>query len=452
MNFEPTWQQRQALDAVQAAKLGRGPRRIAIKSGQGPGKTTASVIAALFCTWMYLDAMTIITAPTMRQCKEVWLAECNRLLEKADPLVRAIIKTTKTKVVFAGRDTWGISLVTSTKDTSTAGSHHPHLSVIVEEASGVAEGIITQYKGTLSNPDSLLMMIGNPTTRDCPFFKCFTSERKDWAAYTWNAEETPESAWFSRRRNREIAEEFGEDSDVYRVRVLGQFPIQDPNCVVSSDDLEKVMDPANKILMSRRPRPPSHGGGLCRQFGMDFARFGGDESTVYRRQGYAIVDWQKFAHVEPMDVVAWAFRQQKEALWKDQECLYVPDAGGMGQGVMALFHRGGKKVLEWHNNGKPSDISYENRITEGWFHLARTVKDKACFLPNDPTLIQQLSTRQYYTNTKGKLVLETKDEYMKRGHESPDRADGCVLAMSDQVISASRVASVASQEKQTIWR
>ena len=34
MGFKPTWQQKQLLDAVQ-----RGIKKIAVKSGQGPGKT-----------------------------------------------------------------------------------------------------------------------------------------------------------------------------------------------------------------------------------------------------------------------------------------------------------------------------------------------------------------------------------------------------------------------------
>lgn len=452
LGFEPTPQQRQLLDAVQAAKFHGGCRRIAVKSGQGPGKTTASAVVGLFCTWINLDAMTIVTAPTMRQCRDVWLKEVGRLLERADPLLRAIIKTTKTKVVFGNRAAWGIDLVTSTKDTNVQGSHHPNMTVIAEEASGVSDAIITQYKGTLSNPDSLFLQIGNPNTRDCSFFKCFSTERGDWASFTWNAEETPESKWFSKRRNRELEEEFGRDSDVYRIRVLGEFPLQDPNCVISSDDLEKVMDQTRLLQMSQRLRPYTSGGGLARQIGIDLARYGGDESTIYRRLGYSIVEWKRFPHSEPTDVVAAAFRMQSDALWTDKDTLYVPDATGIGQGVLGTFHRAGKRVVEFHNHGKPRSQDYENRVTEAWFSMARIVKARGCCLPNDPTLIQQLATRQYYTSSKGKLVLESKDDYVKRGHDSPDRADGCVMAMSDDVVATSRVASMDEEKRTSIWK
>lgn len=428
LNFTYTFQQKELLEAVQ-----RGDPRIACKSGQGPGKTTIAAVIGLWRTWRRYNAMTVVTAPTYRQCHEVWLAECRRVMAKADPMIQKFFKITKTKVTLGDEPDWGIKLVTATKEENAQGYHDPNMTVIVEEASGVKRDIITQFKGTLSNPNSLLLMIGNPNTRDCSFFDCFNSQRDKWETMTFNAEETPESAWFSYQRNRDLEEEFGRDSDVYRIRVLGEFPHSDPNCVVSSDDLEKVCLKKLIVPCSRIERGGVVGAGYAKQFGMDFARFGGDENVYYRRSGNAIVEGMRYSHTDPSDVVDKVFRSQSEAAWKDKDCHYVVDAGGMGQGVMHRFYDAGKNVLEFHNGGKAHKKDYENKITEAWFHLAQMVRKGICCLPKDNILMQQLCSRQYYTTRKGKLVLETKDEYMKRGHESPDRADAAVMTFYDHV-------------------
>lgn len=426
LSFTPTWQQALLLKAVQD-----GHRRIAVKSGQGPGKTTATAVVGLWRSFRNINALTIVTAPTMRQCKDVWLVEARRRMEIANPMLKQFVKITKTKIEIGGKPDWGVKLVTATREENAQGYHEEHMTVIGEEASGIPRDLVTQFKGTLSNPDSLFILIGNPNTRDCAFFDCFNSQRHQWHCITFNAEETP-TRIVDPQRNADLADEFGKDSDVYRIRVLGQFPHSDPNCVMSSEDLEKACE-TDMLEMSVLHRGAEFGGGRARQFGIDFSRYGGDESTIYQRSGNSIVHWERFAHTDPSLVCNKVFRMQHEHKWKDENTLYVPDAGGMGQGIMHKFHDAGKNVLEFHNGGSAIDSTqYANKITEAWFHMSHLVKDGKCHIPKDNRLIQQLSTRRYYTNRQGKLILETKDEYMKRGYDSPDRADGCVLAFYDQ--------------------
>jgi phage terminase large subunit len=434
--FKPTHQQRQLLDAVMDAVHGRGPAKIAVKSGQGPGKSTASGVVGL---WRLLTPYSklVVTAPTMRQCKDVWLAEAKATLRRADPRLRALYNVTGTGIGMCGhkQDEWGCLLVTATTSAGAQGQHRKDMDVIEEEASGISHEMDQQYKGTLSNPGALFLKIGNPNTRDCPFFDCFSTQAHKWRTFTWNAEETPASEWFNPQNVVDLAEEFGKESDVYRIRVLGEFPFADPNCVISLEDVMKCMDRPRLLLPCMRINPS------VKQFGLDFSRFGGDESAIFRRSGNSIVEWWWGAKVDPNDVVDKAFRMQIEAGWRDNMCRYVADAGGMGQGVMGNFHRANKHVVEFHNNGKAAKADYDNKITQGWFQLARMLReDKAC-LPKDNILMRQLSTRQYFVNNKGKLVLESKPDYVKRGHESPDRADACVLAYWDHGTAEGQFAS-----------
>lgn len=441
VNFQPTHQQAELLMAVQ-----QGHSRIAVRSGQGPGKTRTSVVVGLFRLlrpWSKL----VVTAPTMRQCKDVWLAEAELVVRGADPIIQKIYNITNTNIGVCGQKAknWGCILVTATKPENAQGQHRKDMDVIVEEASGVAREIIDQYKGTLSNPNALFLQVGNPNTRDCAFFDCFHSQAHTWKGIHWNAEETPASEWFSPQRNKELEEEYGRNSDVYRVRVLGEFPHTDPNCVLSEEELEICFD-KDRMRAAVLAQPG------VKQFGLDFARYGGDENTIFRRSGNAIVEWGFYPHTDPSQCIDHAFAMQRGASWKDKETVYVADAGGIGQGVMHRFYEAGKRVMEFHNNGKALQTQeYENKITEAWFGLAQKIRSgEPVYIARDHILTKQLTSRRYYMTKKGKLVLETKDEYMRRGNDSPDRADGCVMAYYDEILASGHLGTQPPSQRRGI--
>lgn len=379
----------------------------------------------------------------MRQCKDVWLAEVERTLQRADPWVQSLFKVTGTRVIVAGQKNWGVQIMTASSPEAALGFHEKNLKVICEEASGIDRKIMRSLKDTLSNPNAAMLMIGNPTNRDGDFFDAFNSERGRWQTLTFNAEETPASAWFDPMRNTEIEEEFGRDSDVYRVAVLGQFPHADPNCVLSSEDLELCTDRKLLVPCSQLSR--------AKQFGLDFARFGGDELTLYQRLGNSIVQWDRMSRVDPSILVNQAFLWQQQFHWKNDDCWYVPDAGGMGQGIMHKFYDAEKQVFEFHSNGSPAEPQkYANRMTEAWFTFKQKIEATKAYIPNDNQLIQQLCTRQYAMNKKGQIVLETKDDYKKRGHDSPDRADGIVMAFYDHIVAPEGAVSGGRRQRHVV--
>jgi len=430
LNFEPTRQQAEAMRIVQNETflpIEKRKKRLAIKSGQGPGKTTVANILAWWRALQDVDALSVVTAPSMRQCTDVFMAEGRRLLERADPILKQLITIMNTRVEIAGRRTWGIWTATASRPENLQGYHQENLTFVEDESSGVPRPISEQIKGTLSNPNSLYIRIGNPNTTDCDFYSCFTTQRALWHCLTFNAEDTardyPHIVHPS--RNRAIELEYGRDSDVYRVRVLGEFPHQDPNSVLSLADLEACTQ--TNILACARITEilPTK-----QAIALDFARYGSDESTLGRRSGLAVVDFQRFVKTDPREVVDAAFGMQHDAGWASRDCHYIADAGGMGQGVMHSFHEAGKNIYEFHTGGRPVDSSmYADQMTEAWFNFRALVRQHIIHIPNDARLLMQLSTRQYYTDRQGKLKIESKDEWKKRMEidESPDRADMIVM-------------------------
>ncbi|MEE8494676.1 MAG: hypothetical protein V3S25_11585, partial [Nitrospirales bacterium] len=139
-NWELSDQQVELLQCVQddlSAPLSEKKRRIAVKSGQGPGKTTVEVIIGLWRAFLDVDALCIVTAPTMVQLRDVWIAEARRIMQRAHPVLQSMVEITNTKIVICGRKTWGIWTRSASKAENFQGYHATYLTMIFDEASGI---------------------------------------------------------------------------------------------------------------------------------------------------------------------------------------------------------------------------------------------------------------------------------------------------------------------------
>lgn len=441
LNFKPTEQQHGLLRAVQE----RQPR-IAVRSGQGTGKSKCASVIALWRVIQQPGSRVVVTAPSMRQVQDVFLTEVRATLENGPKFFRRMFYPTARKVYVgrAGKDDeappdWGIIGVTATDPRNAQGYHGDNISFIVDEASGVPRGIIEQIEGTLSQAgdDKLHLQIGNPNVQDCAFYDSFTVKRKYWECFRFNALESP---LVSKEHCRYIAEVYGERSDVYRVRVLGEFPTMDPNAIMALADIEACtrLKPLDFVNASS-----------VKQFGIDLARYGSDESVIAQRLGEAIVGFETFAKTDPFQVISRAQVMQHEMGWDNEDALYVVDAGGLGQGAVEQVSRAGRRLHEFHTQGTPTQPEYYDKMSEAWFNIAKKVQRHAIALPNDRDLIRQLSTRLYQVTDKGKIRIESKADYKKRlqkageeGSGSPDRADAVVMACYDQAVSRMKVQGV----------
>lgn len=431
-----TWQQFQLVERIR-----EGGGKIAVKSGQGPGKTYMSSLVGLWRSIRSENAKLIVTAPSMNQCKDAWLAQALKHVENpaAHPYLRRIFKFTGTGYGCFGKHQriWGCMLKTASNPENIRGQHATDMDIIVEEASGCDDEVLAILRGTQSNKGGLFLMIGNPSKREGMFYDAFHSEAGTWWSRSWNAEETPDSEWFDQGRNRDMEEKFGRESDFYRVNVLGEFPQSDPDSIIPEEWLVSCMESVTLEAML----DVEFRGKVRQQIGLDFARFGSDESCVGYVQGNALLTLDNYSHWEPLDVVDRAFMHQARLGWEDRKTVYVPDATGIGQGVLGYFYRHQKRVHEFHAGGKAANPKmFADKVTEAYFNFRELVRTKNVWIPENKILHKQLVTRKYFMTAKRQLILEQKDAYKKRGYESPDRADTAVQALYGNAISEARMA------------
>ena len=97
------------------------------------------------------------------------------------------------------------------------------------------------------------------------------------------------------------------------------------------------------------------------------------------------------------------------------------------------------------NNGSRANDSrhYGNRGAEMWYEAARMIEKAEVRLPEDDTLVEQLTTRLGKTSSAGKLMLERKEDMRSRGLSSPDRGDalvGCLACggLNNRAVRGSR--------------
>lgn len=449
LGVTPNWQQDELIAAYDA-----GEPRIACRAGKGPGKTMATAIIFTHWSMVWPKSNLIVTAPTYRQCKGVWLSQAKALIYSsvADKRLGQLFHFVGTGYGILGSkpDEWGCQLITALTKEAFQGLHEKYMAFLEEEASGVRPDISEAIKETITNSKGswLHVRIGNPNSRLCAFFDSFYKEKDNWCCLHWNTEKTTETEYFSHRRNEEIAKEYGKSSDIYKISVKGDFPSLDPNCLISEEHLDACCTDEALRRASQDNEDDK------KQIGIDLARYGGDENVVVTRQGGIMFEmWAE--KTDPNNAIDKAVFNQNQYGWEDDDCLYVVDTSGMGEAVVGVLGGSkymGKKVHEFYaQNTAYESNKFENKISEAWCLFAKLVKFQLVYLGEklDKKLKNQLVTRRYSVNRKsGRIQIESKDDYMKNNKDlengtigkSPDRADAIVMAFYKYASESTRIA------------
>jgi phage terminase large subunit len=215
----------------------------------------------------------------------------------------------------------------------------------------------------------------------------------------------------------------GEDSDEYRVRVLGQPPRTDSEQYIPREFVLKAMDRTIDIF---------HRWPLI--LGCDVGR--GDRSVILARRGRKVLPGvQVFNGERTMDFVQRIANEIK--MYRDEHDLraqVIIEELGMGVGVIETLEDMGYSDQVWGVNTGASASEggkelYMNLRNEMWGELREWLEGNV-ELPNMPELLDELTVIKRKPNANGKLRLETKDEMRRRGVRSPDIGDALALTFA----------------------
>jgi hypothetical protein len=123
-------------------------------------------------------------------------------------------------------ETWFARAKTARKENpeALAGVHGDFVMYIVDEASGVPEEIFNTAEGALTGDNVLVILISNPTRLIGYFYDSHHKDKESWQTLGFSSIDSPlvDKEYVSR-----IISKHGEDSDEYKIRVLGEFPRED---------------------------------------------------------------------------------------------------------------------------------------------------------------------------------------------------------------------------------
>ncbi len=404
------------LDAI-----GNGKNRIAIRSGHGTGKSAALAWLILWFGLTRQAGKIPTTAPTSHQLEDVLLAEVRKWLDKMRSrgwgyLTRQVT-ITQEAIRFPSQTFAALRTATKDRPEALQGFHAQDLLFILDEASGIEDVIFEVAGGALSTEGALVVMTGNPTRTSGYFYQAFHSQRSHW--HCMHVPCTA-SSQVARAYVEQMRDQYGEDSNVYRVRVLGEFPLEEDAVLVPLHLCEAAV--GRDVALQR----------FAPVWGLDVARFGSDDTALAKRRGNRLLEpvtvWR---HRDLMQIAGLVKREYEAADEEDRPSEILIDSIGLGAGVLDRCNELGLPVRGVNVGEAPAtDGKYARLRDELWWRCREWFAGRDVAIPEDARLIGELTSVQYAYTSAGKLQVEGKDSLRKRGLKSPDVADALVLTFA----------------------
>jgi hypothetical protein len=360
-----------------------------------------------------------MTAPSSTQLFDALFAEVKSWVGHLPPYLKELLEVTVDKVALkAAPSEVFISARTSRAETPEAlqGIHSAHVLLLVDEASGVPGAVFEAASGSMSAHNATTILTGNPTRGSGFFYDSHTRLSDQWKVFHVSCMDSP-------RVSPEFVEEmklrYGEDSNAFRVRVLGEFPRSDDDTIISLDLAEGARDRD----VSVNPHAPV-------VWGLDVARFGGDRSVLVRRQANVVLDINVWRNLDLMQLCG-AVKAEYDLSEQKPESIMI-DAIGMGAGVVDRLRELGLPILGINVSESPSNpnTNFRNLRAELWYRCRDWLAKRDCKIPKDDTLIAELTAVRYFFSSTGKVQVEAKEDMKKRGIPSPDLADALCLTFA----------------------
>jgi hypothetical protein len=394
--------------------------RVAVKSSQGAGKTATLVWLSLFFLLTDEDCRILVTAPSSQLLSRVFHSEFLKWHSKMPKMFQDFFEILKESVYIKGRPYQILNMVTGSPSnlTSLQGGHSASYTVIGDEANGLNEEVFDTLLGTLgSSAISRFIMTANPIQNHGRFYEIFAKDNPRWDKLTFNAIDSAQStdAWIS-----DMAAQYGEDSDNYKMRVLGEFGRFGENQFFDST----VIDTATSLSLSE-----SSYINYPRISGLDIARFGADSTVFTTRQGPKLLDITEYKGLSTMEVAAKGI----DYYHKWYPVSIMCDSIGVGAGTYDRMNELGLPVKEVIVSNKPSDPrTYGNLRAQIYGEMRDWLYNNADIIDH-PELLSQLNGTAYTYNNKMQIMLLTKKEIKRMGLPSPDITDSLALTFAPMV-------------------
>lgn len=222
-----SWQQHDILQSIEEALKGNRPKRISIASGHGIGKTACMAWLIIWYLTCHFESQVAATAPTSQQMHDILWKECKKWIDLMPEVFKAKFDYTGSHIrINEAPEVWFARAATARKEApeALAGLHGEYVLLVADEASGIPEEIYRTAEGSLTDKNTLTVLISNPTRLIGYFYDTHNSDKENWQTMQFSSIDSP---LVDTVYNNRIRDKHGSESDEYKIRVLGQFPAAD---------------------------------------------------------------------------------------------------------------------------------------------------------------------------------------------------------------------------------
>jgi hypothetical protein len=403
-------------------------RRLSIRSGHGCGKSAFLAWIVLWGLCCHDDVKIPVASNSQDQLRDIIWPEIKKWWRfLPEPLREQVDVQAERIVIKAAPDSAFAVRRTASKDNSEAlqGFHAGLVIFLIDEASGIAEIIFEVAMGAMSGENAITILTGNPTRARGFFHATHTTLRRRWHARRVNSEDVPRA----RGHIGDVIATYGQDSNRYRVRVLGEFPSRDDDTVIPLELIEPAKD--RQVVMSH----------VYPVWGLDVARFGDDRTVLVKRQGNTLLGppivWQQ---LDMRQITARVAAEYAKTPLEDRPRAICVDVIGYGAGVVDFLRDDGQIADDGVNivgvnvaEAPSTDAENYKLRDELWFFARAWFAARDCTIPTVnlnseqraaiEELIAELATPTFDFTVGGKRVVASKKDIKKDLGRSCDIAD-----------------------------
>lgn len=441
---------------VEIAEALKVHKRVAVKSCHGAGKTAyaAMQIGQWVDTHPPKDTMVISTAPSDEQVHSLLWEEIRQLHDEAD--LPGDVQLSDRWIADDGRRQVGLGRKPANYAKSQfQGWHREHVLVVADEADGIVASMFDDFEFITTGDDCRILAIGNPTDASSYFARICDGTVSGWHVITISAFQTPNLSGEpvpDRLRRLLVSAEWcedkltrwGENSPLYKARVLAEFPEDGDNLIPLSwvraanrrwsEWFERwdgygAGDPA--ACARALWRGESSGGPAGRRvISCDVATTGLDQTAIATKQGDVVFGVERWSGAEIPQING--LIAQRLSYPRSHA---IVDAVGEGAGVyQTMRHDYPVTAFKGSYSTRLRDsggvIKYPNVRVFSWYHLRELLNPAlgaTLALPPDDELAADLVTPKYEPRAGGQVWVESKDEIRKRLGRSTDAGDAVAM-------------------------
>jgi len=302
-----------------------------------------------------------------------------------------------------------------------------------DEASMIPESVWTVAEGGLSDGEPMWFAWGQPERNTGRFYEVNFGKRSRLGGGDWNHRriDSRTSRFANKNQIAKWLEEYGEDSDYFRVRILGLAP--------NASELQFI--DRGRILAAQERKPDSlpddplivgvdvSGGGKA--WNVAAFRRGNDARTIPRVRIAG-------EHTRDRSVLVGKLAEilRDDRPGRKVAAMFIDMAFGA-----AIYERlralGYKNVFETDFGlAHPPDRSKANMRAYIWSEMKDWLLHGA--IEVDDKMASDLAGPGYGINRSNRLVLESKADMQKRGQASPDDGDALALTFAQKVAPAEK--------------